>query len=72
MLNWIGTLNFIVAGLLIATNIEPYAKYAFIFFLIGHTFCLVNAIKKSINSLTIRYCFFIVIDGIGIYNWFLK
>ena len=70
MLNWIGTANFLVAGSLIAFKVEPYEKYAFIFFLIGHFSCLLNSYVKNINSLKIRYIFFCVIDGIGIYNWF--
>jgi hypothetical protein len=70
MLNWIGTVNFLVAGTLIAINVEPYSKYAFIFFLLGHGSCLINAYNKAIFSLKIRYIFFCVIDIIGIYNWF--
>lgn len=70
MLNWIGTVNFLVAGTLIATKIEPYDKYAFIFFLLGHSFCLINAYKKDIVSLKIRYIFFCIIDTVGIYTWF--
>ena len=70
MLNWIGTANFLVAGSLIATNVEPYTKYAFIFFLIGHGSCLINAYNKNIASLKIRYIFFCIIDSYGIYNWF--
>jgi hypothetical protein len=70
MLNWLGTANFLVAGSLIATNVEPYTKYAFIFFLIGHGLCLINAYCKNIASLKIRYAFFCIIDSYGIYNWF--
>jgi hypothetical protein len=70
MLNWLGTVNFLIAGSLIATNIEPYTKYAFIFFLIGHGLCLINAYCKNITSLKLRYSFFCVIDSYGIYNWF--
>ena len=70
MLNWIGTANFLVAGSLIATNAAPYTKYAFIFFLIGHALCLINAKNKNITSLKLRYLFLCVIDAYGIYNWF--
>ena len=70
MLNWIGTLNFLVAGSLIALKLEPYSKYAFIFFLLGHGSCLINAVNKNITSLKVRYAFFCVIDSIGVYNWF--
>lgn len=70
MLNWIGTVNFIVAATLIATKIEPYDKYAFVFFLLGHGSCLLNAFNKNIYSLKVRYIFFCIIDAVGIYNWF--
>ena len=70
MLNWIGTTNFLIVGTLIATRVETYDKYAFLFFLAGHFSCLINAYKKDINSLKIRYIFFCIIDCVGIYNWF--
>lgn len=68
-LNWLGTACFIIAGLCFALRIDPYEKYAFIFFLFGHSLCLINAKKKDIHSLIVRYYFFVVIDCIGIYRW---
>jgi apolipoprotein N-acyltransferase len=68
-INWTGTFCFIIAGLCFALHIDPYEKYAFAFFLIGHFLSLLNAKNKQIHSLIVRYYFFIIIDCIGIYRW---
>jgi len=69
-LKWISTLLFLMAGLMLSLNLG-ISKIGFIFFLIGHVL-LVSAFWRTRDwSMITQNGFFILIDLIGIYRWFL-
>ena len=68
---WIGTVSFLLAALLLSSNIEE-SRYGFLVFLFGHIvlswyFWFRN---KDLPLFTQNF-FFIGIDVWGIYRWFL-
>ena len=69
-LKWISTTLFLMAGLMLSLNLG-ISKIGFILFFIGHVI-LVNAFWKSKDwSMITQNGFFIIIDSIGIYRWFI-
>lgn len=68
---WIGTVSFLLAALLLSSNIEA-SKYGFLVFLYGHT--VLSIYFGSINKdlpMFIQNFFFIFVDLFGIYRWFI-
>jgi hypothetical protein len=68
---WIGTVSFLLAALLLSSNIEE-SRYGFLVFLSGHIilsyyFWFKN---KDLPMFTQNF-FFIGVDLWGIYRWFL-
>jgi len=68
---WIGTVSFLLAALLLSSNIEE-SRYGFLVFLYGHIvlsfyFWFKN---KDLPMFTQNF-FFIGVDLWGIYRWFL-
>ena len=70
-LKWLSTILFVAAGLLLSLNIPELGKWGFIMFLIGHSSLSYIFWKESDRPLLIQNAFFILIDLIGIYRWFL-
>lgn len=69
-LKWLSTLLFLSAGTLVSLNI-PMSKYAFWLFLMGHLTLTYMFSKAKDNPMLLQNGFFIFIDLIGIYRWFL-
>lgn len=69
-LKWFGTFCFIAAATLLSSNID-ISKYGFIIFLIGHiTFIYVFHTQKD-KAMLFQNSFFILLDLLGIYRWFI-
>jgi len=69
-LKWISTTLFLSAGLILSLNL-PFSKVGFILFLIGHITLLGVFLRHKDWPMIVQNGFFIIIDLIGIYRWFL-
>lgn len=67
---WIATVLFLFSGAIIALNID-ISRWGFITFLIGHIILVVVFAEKKDTPMLLQNLFFIGIDGIGIYRWFI-
>ena len=67
---WLGTFTGIIGGVFIAINSVHYSKFGFIFFLISALSWLVQGYKNNDYPLVLLNTIFVVIDLLGIYNWF--
>ena len=67
---WLGTVSFLLAALLLSSNIES-SKYGFLVFLYGHTILSYYFwFKNKDLPMFIQNFFFIGVDLWGIYRWF--
>lgn len=69
-LKWFGTLCFILAATLLSLNIDM-SKYGFIIFLIGHITFIYVFVTLRDKPMIFQNSFFILLDALGIYNWFI-
>jgi len=68
---WIGTVSFLLAAVLLSSNIEE-SRYGFIVFLLGHiTLSYYFAFKNKDLPMFVQNFFFIFVDTFGVYRWFL-
>jgi hypothetical protein len=70
VLKWLSTTLFLCAGLILALNL-PFSKVGFILFFIGHIVLLGVFVRARDWPMITQNGFFILIDLIGIYRWFL-
>lgn len=69
-LKWVATLLFLMAGLMLSLNVGV-SKIGFLLFFVGHAMLLNVFWRERDWSMITQNGFFIVIDSIGIYRWFL-
>jgi hypothetical protein len=67
---WIATILFLFSGAIIASNIA-ISRWGFLTFLIGHIILVVVFGKKKDTPMLLQNLFFIGIDFVGIYRWFI-
>lgn len=67
---WTSTVCFILAAILLSTNIE-ISRYGFFIFLVGHAIGFYAFYKLKDLPLTLQNFFFMFVDGWGIYRWFI-
>jgi len=69
-IKWIGTGMFLVAAILLSSNIE-ISKWGFILSLIGHILLALLFFKKGDKPMYLHNASFILIDFWGMYRWFI-
>lgn len=69
-MKWIATILFLTAGTLLSLNIE-ISRFGFFFFAIGHVILTYYFAKLKDYAMITQNSFFLIIDGIGIYRWFI-
>ena len=67
-IKWLGTVFFIVAALLLSSNIE-ISKYGFFLFLFGHILLTGLFYRLKDKPMFYQNLFFILIDLWGIWRW---
>lgn len=68
---WIATALFLFAGGILALNVE-ISRWGFVAFLIAHALLVVVFSKVKDYAMLLQNGFFIFIDLIGIFRWFIK
>lgn len=68
---WISTALFIFSGAVLAFNV-PFSKWGFVTFLIAHLLLVVVFSKEKDYPMLMQNGFFIIVDVIGIYRWFIR
>lgn len=69
-MKWLATALFLSAGTLLSLNIE-ISRFGFLLFLTGHVLLTYYFVKFKDYAMVTQNAFFIIIDMIGIYRWFL-
>ena len=69
-MKWIATTLFIFSGLLLSLNLD-ISKFGFLTFFIGHIILMCYFLKFKDWAMIVQNGFFIIIDLIGIYRWFV-
>jgi|TARA_A200000159_G_scaffold161284_1_gene182902 hypothetical protein len=69
-MKWLATALFLSAGTLLSLNIE-ISRFGFLLFLAGHVLLSWYFYKEKDWAMTTQNGFFIFIDALGIYRWFL-
>jgi hypothetical protein len=70
-LKWISTLSFLCAAMLLSSNTE-LSRYGFFIFLLGHSLLSYYFwFKLRDYPMFVHNSTFILVDGWGIYRWFL-
>jgi len=67
---WLATALFLSAGTLLSLNIE-ISRFGFLLFFTGHVLLTCVFIKDKDWAMITQNAFFILIDLLGIYRWFL-
>ena len=68
---WIATLLFWFAGTVLALNVD-ISRWGFVAFLIAHLLLVVVFTKVKDYPMLLQNAFFIIVDCIGIFRWFIK
>lgn len=68
-LKWIGTGLFLLAAILLSSNIE-ISRYGFFLFLFGHIVLSILFWKVNDKPMFVQNFFFLFVDAWGIYRWF--
>lgn len=68
---WVATALFLFAGGILALNVE-ISRWGFVAFLVAHTLLVVVFNKVKDYAMLLQNGFFIFIDLIGIFRWFIK
>ena len=68
---WVATALFLFAGGILALNVE-ISRWGFVAFLIAHGLLVVVFSKVKDYAMLLQNGFFIFIDLIGIFRWFIK
>ena len=70
-MKWLGTISFLLAAVLLSSNIE-ISRYGFFVFLFGHVLLSYYFwFKVKDHALFVQNAFFILVDFWGIYRWFI-
>lgn len=69
-MKWLATALFLTAGTLLSLNIE-ISRFGFFFFGVGHVLLTYYFIKHKDNPMIVQNGFFLIIDGMGVYRWFI-
>lgn len=69
-MKWLATALFLSAGTLLSLNIE-ISRFGFLLFLTGHVLLTYYFVKFKDYAMVTQNAFFIIIDMLGIYRWFL-
>lgn len=69
-MKWIATILFLTAGTLLSLNIE-ISRFGFFCFITGHTLLTYYFMKNKDYAMLTQNVFFLMIDAIGIYRWFI-
>jgi len=67
---WLATALFLSAGTLLSLNIE-ISRFGFLLFLSGHILLTWFFLRDRDWAMITQNAFFILIDLLGIYRWFL-
>jgi len=70
-LKWFGTVSFLLAALLLSSNIE-ISRYGFFIFLAGHLALSYLFFVNKDKPMFIQNFFFLFVDAWGIYRWFIS
>jgi len=70
MIKWLATALFLFAGTVLALNID-ISKYGFLCFFAGHIMLAYYFLKERDWAMITQNTFFLFIDFIGIYRWFM-
>ena len=70
LLKWLGTVLFLLAGFLLALNIE-ISRYGFPLFLAGHLLFIYIFSRTKDTPMILQNVAFACIDISGIYRWFI-
>ena len=68
---WTATILFLFSGGILSFNIEM-SRWGFVSFLIAHILLVVVFFKVKDYAMLLQNAFFIFIDVIGIFRWFIK
>lgn len=69
-MKWLATALFLSAGTLLSLNIE-ISRFGFLLFFTGHMLLTWYFLKEKDWAMITQNAFFILIDMLGIYRWFL-
>ena len=69
-MKWLATALFLSAGTLLSLNIE-ISRFGFLLFLSGHILLTWYFFRDKDWAMITQNAFFILIDLLGIYRWFL-
>ena len=69
-MKWLATALFLSAGTLLSLNIE-ISRFGFLLFLSGHILLTWYFFRYKDWAMITQNAFFILIDLLGIYRWFL-
>ena len=69
-MKWLATALFLSAGTLLSLNIE-ISRFGFLLFFTGHILLSYIFLKEKDWAMVTQNGFFIFVDMIGIYRWFL-
>lgn len=70
-MKWVGTICFLLAAVLLSSNIE-ISRYGFFVFLFGHVILTYHFFYKERDyPMLVQNGFFIFVDVFGIYRWFI-
>jgi len=67
---WFGTAMFLIAAILLSSNIG-ISPFGFFLFLTGHIVLSYVFLKENDKPLFVQNFFFIFVDAWGIYRWFI-
>ena len=70
LFKWLATVLFIFSGTVLALNID-ISRWGFVTFAIAHILLVVVFTKLKDYPMLLQNAFFIIVDAIGIYRWFL-
>ena len=69
-MKWLATALFLSAGTLLSLNIE-ISRFGFLLFFTGHILLTWYFLKEKDWAMITQNAFFILIDILGIYRWFI-
>lgn len=69
-MKWLATALFLSAGTLLSLNIE-ISRFGFLLFFTGHALLTWYFLREKDWAMITQNAFFILIDILGIYRWFI-
>jgi len=72
VLEFVGMVASIFASLVLATTVpEPNIGLCYLLWMIGSSCLIITSISRGSTGFTIIYGTFLVVDGIGLFRWFI-